>query len=51
MSNIPKMSFVEEAKQLAKLDSASDWRRLGGLIESACGGKKKDAHFKQNHPR
>jgi hypothetical protein len=47
MSTTAKESFVQEAKELARLGGAANWRRLKGLIKAICGGKKKDTHFKQ----
>jgi hypothetical protein len=47
MSATSKDAFVAEAKQLAKAGGIASWRRLKGLIKAACGGKKKDTHFKQ----
>lgn len=47
MGENAKMSFLEQAKENARLNNGVAWRKLKVLIKQACGGKKKDTEFNQ----
>ena len=47
MTEKTKLNFINQAKDIARIDTAASWRRLKSLIKQACGGKKKDTDFKQ----
>lgn len=51
MSSHVKGQFFKEVKDICnKHEQTASWRRLKTIVKQVCGGKKKDADFKQKPP-
>jgi hypothetical protein len=47
MSDNAKATFLSEARDLARANTATSWKRFKSLIKQVCGGKKKETDFNQ----